>query len=44
MLLQDYRLNLLMLLLVIAGGTCVAYVIRMARGGRTAGRPAGPTS
>jgi hypothetical protein len=44
MLLQDYRLALLVLLLIIAGGTCVAYAIRVARDGRTADPPSGPTS
>ena len=41
MLLQDYRLTLLVLLLIIAGGTCAAYAVRVARDRKTPS-PAGP--
>lgn len=34
MLLRDYRVSLLVLLLSVAGGTCLAYAIRVARGRR----------
>lgn len=37
MLLQDYRVNLLVLLMIIAVGTCVAYAIRVARDRRPTG-------
>ena len=43
MLLQDYRLNLLMLLLIIAGGTCTAYAIRVAGDRRRAASSGAPS-
>lgn len=44
MLLQDYRLTLLVLLLVIAGGTCAAYAIRVARDRRGTASSGAPPS
>lgn len=44
MLLQDYRLTVLVLLLIIAGGTCAAYAIRVARDRKTSAPSGPPTS
>lgn len=44
MLLQDYRVTLLVLLLVIAGGTCAAYAIRVARDRRSSASSGAPPS